>query len=45
LLYSSLRPVCQDGWDALHRGDGGAHCGTNVIRKLEGQRGDSQRRE
>lgn len=33
LENGSLRPVFQDGWDALHRVDGGAHCGTNVVRK------------
>jgi hypothetical protein len=33
LKQTSLRPAFLDGWDALHRADGGARCGTQVIRK------------
>jgi hypothetical protein len=33
LTRASVRAIMLDGWDAFHRGDGGAHCGTNVIRK------------
>lgn len=29
-----LRPHFLDGWDALHRRDGGARCGTNVLRRV-----------
>ncbi len=29
-----VRPVFLDGWDGLHRRDGGARCGTNVLRRL-----------
>jgi hypothetical protein len=28
------RPVFLDGWDALHRHDGGARCGANVLRQF-----------
>jgi hypothetical protein len=28
-----VRPVFLDGWNALHRLDGGARCGTNVLRR------------
>ncbi|MBL8799944.1 MAG: hypothetical protein JNM56_39040 [Planctomycetia bacterium] len=33
LNRGGLRPVLLDGWDTLHRRGGGAHCGSNVIRK------------
>lgn len=33
LERARLHPIFLDGWDALHRMDGGAHCGTNVIRR------------
>lgn len=36
LQRGALRPLFLDGWDALHRGGGGAHCGTQVIRKQDG---------
>lgn len=28
-----LTPVFSDGWDALHRLEGGARCGINVLRR------------
>ncbi|MBL8793879.1 MAG: hypothetical protein JNM56_08240 [Planctomycetia bacterium] len=40
LQRGSSRPLFLDGWDALHRGDGGAHCGTNVIRRPGGSTRD-----
>ena len=33
LRRCGARPVFLDGWDSLHRLDGGARCGTNVLRK------------